>query len=74
MQHQRIGTQLVQRVVQYAGIDQALRHPDKEAPSVFARTPNSRTLTRLMSRMYGTGLLPEHVRTPAEGRTGSAAS
>jgi 2-polyprenyl-6-methoxyphenol hydroxylase-like FAD-dependent oxidoreductase len=61
-----IGTQTVQRLIQYSGIDRALRHPDKETPSAFARVPENRTLTRIMSHLMATGILPEHVRTPAE--------
>jgi hypothetical protein len=61
-----IGTQTVQRLIQYSGIDRALRHPDKETPSAFARVPENRTLTRIMSHPMATGILPEHVRTPAE--------
>ena len=49
-----------------SGIDRALRHPDKETPSTFARVPENRTLTRIMSHLMATGILPEHVRTPAE--------
>lgn len=61
-------TQIVQWLVQRGGIDQALRHPDREAPSVFSRVPENRTVTRLMSRLSATGVLPEHVRTPAAER------
>lgn len=61
-------TQIVQWLVQRGGIEQALRHPDKEAPSVFSRVPENRTVTRLMSRLSATGILPEHVRTPAGQR------
>ncbi len=63
-----IGTQIVQRLVQWSGIDQALHHPDKEAPTVFSRVPENRTMTRLLTRLSATGILPEHIRTPAAER------
>ncbi len=72
VQHRRIlptiATQLVQRLIQYGGIDRALRYPDSDTPSLFSRIPPNRTMARLMTRLIAVGVLPEHVRTPPAER------
>lgn len=42
------------------------------APSLFALVPQTRTMTRLMTRLVSVGILPEHVHTPAHAAVPSS--